>query len=99
MMSSVASSVTGAVKSVITGDHKQADLEHERVNIANGAHSAPGITTDFGVSVSDTDNWLKASRGDSIGPSLLEDHIAREKIHRFYHERIPERVVHARGAG
>ena len=33
------------------------------------------------------------------GPALLEDQIGREKIHRFDHERIPERVVHARGAG
>jgi catalase len=33
------------------------------------------------------------------GPALLNDQIAREKIHRFDHERIPERVVHARGAG
>lgn len=34
-----------------------------------------------------------------MGPSLLEDHAAREKIHSFDHERIPERVVHARGTG
>jgi catalase len=33
------------------------------------------------------------------GPALLNDQIAREKLHRFDHERIPERVVHARGAG
>ena len=42
---------------------------------------------------------LKVSDGIHAGPSLLEDQIAREKIHRFDHERIPERVVHARGAG
>ena len=42
---------------------------------------------------------LKVSDGTTSGPSLLEDHIAREKMHRFDHERIPERVVHARGAG
>lgn len=36
---------------------------------------------------------------NKTGPSLLEDQIAREKIQRFDHERIPERVVHARGAG
>lgn len=41
---------------------------------------------------------LRASNGKTVGPSLLEDNIAREKIHRFDHERIPERVVHARGA-
>ena len=42
---------------------------------------------------------LKVTDGTHAGPSLLEDQIAREKIHRFDHERIPERVVHARGAG
>ena len=41
---------------------------------------------------------LKAVDDIHTGPSLLEDQIAREKIHRFDHERIPERVVHARGA-
>jgi catalase len=42
---------------------------------------------------------LKVSDGQHTGPSLLEDQIGREKIHRFDHERIPERVVHARGSG
>lgn len=42
---------------------------------------------------------LKAQDGTHVGPSLLEDQIALEKIHRFDHERIPERVVHARGTG
>jgi catalase len=46
-----------------------------------------------------THSRLKISDGKYGGPSLLEDQIAREKIHRFDHERIPERVVHARGAG
>ena len=41
---------------------------------------------------------MRISDGSTIGPSLLEDQFAREKIHRFDHERIPERVVHARGA-
>ena len=41
---------------------------------------------------------ISACDGSTIGPSLLEDQFAREKIHRFDHERIPERVVHARGA-
>ncbi|KAF8810089.1 catalase [Phlegmacium glaucopus] len=56
------------------------------------------LTSDHGVKMSDTDNWLKISDGSTNGPSLLEDQFAREKIHRFDHERIPERVVHARGA-
>ena len=45
------------------------------------------------------DNWLTVSTDDKTGPMLLEDHAAREKVHRFDHERIPERVVHARGNG
>jgi catalase len=54
------------------------------------------LTTNQGVRVNDNQNSLKA--GDR-GPSLLEDFILREKITHFDHERIPERVVHARGAG
>lgn len=57
------------------------------------------ITSDFGTKQSNTDDWLRVNSEDKIGPSLLEDGFAREKIHRFDHERIPERVVHARGAG
>jgi len=57
------------------------------------------ITTDYGVKQTNTDDWLKVVTEDHTGPSLLEDHAAREKINRFDHERIPERVVHARGAG
>lgn len=57
------------------------------------------LTTDFGVKQSNTDDWLSVSTADKQGPQLLEDHAGREKIHRFDHERIPERVVHARGAG
>ena len=44
-------------------------------------------------------NRLKLQNGETTGPSLLEDPISGKKIHRFDHERIPERVVHARGAG
>jgi catalase len=53
------------------------------------------LTTDQGLRISDDQNSLKAS---ARGPSLLEDFILREKITHFDHERIPERVVHARGA-
>lgn len=58
--------------------------------------SAPDqrITTNHGVPISDNQNSLKAGRR---GPSLLEDFVLREKIHHFDHERIPERIVHARG--
>ncbi|OCL07639.1 catalase-domain-containing protein [Glonium stellatum] len=57
------------------------------------------ITSDYGVKQSNTDDWLKVVNEDKTGPMLLEDPFAREKIHRFDHERIPERVVHARGTG
>ncbi|MEJ7587975.1 MAG: catalase [Ferruginibacter sp.] len=53
------------------------------------------MTTNQGVRINDDQNSLKA--GDR-GPSLLEDFILREKITHFDHERIPERVVHARGS-
>ncbi|WP_293952750.1 MULTISPECIES: catalase [unclassified Sphingobacterium] len=54
------------------------------------------MTTDQGVKVNDDQNSLRA--GDR-GATLLEDFILREKITHFDHERIPERVVHARGSG
>ena len=53
------------------------------------------LTTNQGVAVSDNQNSLKAGLR---GPTLLEDFILREKITHFDHERIPERVVHARGS-
>jgi len=54
------------------------------------------LTTNQGVKIADNQNSLKAGER---GPSLLEDFIMREKITHFDHERIPERIVHARGAG
>ena len=59
---------------------------------AQGAH--PALTTNQGVVVADNQNSLRAN---PRGPSLLEDFILREKITHFDHERIPERIVHARG--
>src|SRR4051812_27415175 len=53
------------------------------------------LTTDQGIPIPHTDDSLKAS---VRGPTLLEDFHFREKITRFDHERIPERVVHARGS-
>ncbi|GLZ40531.1 catalase [Actinokineospora sp. NBRC 105648] len=54
------------------------------------------LTTATGTRLHDTDHSLKAG---ARGPTLLQDHHLREKITHFDHERIPERVVHARGAG
>ena len=70
---------------------KDVDLQRSR--------EAPGgqfLTTNQGVRVADNQNSLKAGQR---GPALLEDFILREKITHFDHERIPERVVHARGSG
>ncbi|MEO8141713.1 MAG: catalase [Sphingomicrobium sp.] len=55
-----------------------------------------GLTTNHGVPISDNQNSLKAG---ARGPTLLEDFVLREKIFHFDHERIPERIVHARGSG
>lgn len=57
--------------------------------------SEKALTTNQGLSINDDQNSLKA--GDR-GPTLLEDFHLREKITHFDHERIPERVVHARGS-
>jgi catalase len=54
------------------------------------------LTTTAGVPVDDTDNSLRVGER---GPTLLDDFHLREKVMHFDHERIPERVVHARGAG
>ncbi len=62
--------------------------------IAGGGH--PALTTNQGVALSDNQNSLRAN---PRGPTLLEDFILREKITHFDHERIPERIVHARATG
>ena len=66
-------------------------LTRVRVNSADQA-----LTTNQGVPLSDNQSSLKAGLR---GPTLLEDFILREKITHFDHERIPERIVHARGSG
>lgn len=67
------------------------DLSHETVSEQNEL-----LTTNQGLKINDDNNTLSAGER---GPSLLEDFIMREKITHFDHERIPERVVHARGSG
>ena len=63
---------------------------------ADVAQQGRFLTTSAGARLRDTDHSLKAGER---GPTLLQDHHLREKITHFDHERIPERVVHARGAG
>ncbi len=60
------------------------------------AQSGAFLTTAQGLRLKNTDHSLKAGER---GPTLLQDHHLREKITHFDHERIPERVVHARGVG
>jgi catalase len=64
----------------------------DRVRVDNTGRA---LTTNQGVLVADNQNSLKAGLR---GPTLLEDFILREKITHFDHERIPERIVHARGS-
>ncbi|MES2950800.1 MAG: catalase [Pseudomonadota bacterium] len=64
----------------------------DRVRVDSGGQR---LTTNQGVAIADNQNSLKAGLR---GPVLLEDFILREKITHFDHERIPERIVHARGS-
>lgn len=66
-------------------------LEADRVS-----HDSGYLTTNQGVGIHNTDDSLKAGKR---GPTLMEDFIFREKVTHFDHERIPERIVHARGSG
>ncbi len=70
---------------------KQEDLKRNTKDADGKA-----MTTNQGQKVNDTNNSLKAGER---GATLLEDFILREKITHFDHERIPERIVHARGSG
>ena len=77
--------------SPVVGDNKTiAPLDRVRVDSSNRM-----LTTNQGVPVADNQHSLKAGLR---GPTLLEDFILREKITHFDHERIPERIVHARGS-
>jgi catalase len=80
----------GSLKSPDTANEKLNALEPFRKGGENAA-----LTTNQGVRISDDQNSLRAG---SRGPTLLEDFILREKITHFDHERIPERIVHARGS-
>jgi catalase len=68
------------------------NLPLDRVRVDS---SDQGLTTNQGVPIADNQSSLKAGLR---GPTLMEDFILREKITHFDHERIPERIVHARGS-
>ncbi len=71
---------------------KNAKIEQLSRNFEDGTDNA--LTTNQGLKINDNQNSLKAGER---GATLLEDFIMREKITHFDHERIPERIVHARG--
>ena len=84
------SATSGAAKSPGNDRSKQHQLE------AFTDPASPLLTTNQGLQILENHHSLKAG---PRGPTLLEDFILREKITHFDHERIPERVVHARGSG
>src|SRR6266702_8853729 len=83
--------------------HRRTEYGDQRVERGVGGEihqvasgDAPRLTTQQGIVISDDQNTLRAGER---GPDVLEDFHFREKILHFDHERIPERVVHARGYG
>lgn len=83
-MSSVIASglhkVQGAVQGASSGEKKVVDLARDTADV----HAKTPFTTDHGMKVSNTDNWLRAVDENQTGPSLLEDQIAREKVSSFF---------------
>ncbi|KAL1609588.1 hypothetical protein SLS59_001095 [Nothophoma quercina] len=93
-------------------DTRDVPASHPQVKRQDGSYSVPSNTDEFlaQFEVNDTDVYMTSNTGTPIedqeslsagerGPTLLEDFIFREKIMHFDHERVPERAVHARGAG
>ena len=79
----MASTISSGLQKVVnmTGaqtNAKLADLAKDTYNYSEDKNAR--ITTDFGTKVSNTDDWLTASNDDHVGPSLLEDFHAREKV-------------------
>jgi len=72
------------------------ELHQEVAHDADHRDGVIHLTDNFGHRLSDNQNSLRAGER---GPTLLEDFMLREKIFHFDHERIPERIVHARGSG
>ncbi len=85
-----------AKKKTIDSDIGGGGETHQRVPESSASGGGEHLTTNQGIRVSDNQNSLKAGER---GPTLLEDFVLREKIFHFDHERIPERIVHARGSG
>ena len=81
-----------------SGSLKAPDIKSDKLNALDSFRKGSedfALTTNQGVRIADDQNSLRAG---NRGPTLLEDFILREKITHFDHERIPERIVHARGS-
>ncbi len=78
-----------------TVDRGNSNAKLEQLEAYREDATGEALSTNTGTRIADNQNTLKAGER---GPSLLEDFIMREKITHFDHERIPERVVHARGS-
>ncbi|URD42821.1 catalase HPII [Pseudomonas sp. BYT-5] len=79
-----------------TPDRANTNAKVQSLESVRSDATGQALRTNQGVKIADNQNTLKAG---VRGPSLLEDFIMREKITHFDHERIPERIVHARGTG
>jgi catalase len=92
-----ASTLTEATNSTKTGAQAQTGFNpgNESLDRARVDSTGRVLTTNFAQPIADNQNSLKAGLR---GPGLLEDFILREKLTHFDHERIPERIVHARGS-
>src|SRR5271156_4032603 len=90
-------------KKLVNRKPKPAELNDQKARNGTGGelhqvagNDVPALTTQQGTPVADDQNSLRIG---SRGPTAMEDSHFREKIFHFDHERIPERVVHARGFG
>ena len=90
-----ASTLSERNRSAKTGAGKPASSHGDGLDAVRSDAAGQVLTTNQGVPIGDNQNSLKAGLR---GPTLLEDFILREKITHFDHERIPERIVHARGS-
>ncbi|MDQ0158921.1 catalase [Alkalibacillus salilacus] len=77
-------------------NRKQRDAKQEQLKAFKNSNESQSLSTDQGTKLPNTSESLTAGER---GPTLMEDFHFREKMTHFDHERIPERVVHARGFG
>lgn len=79
----MASVIAGGLSKVQEAVQKAASKEKKHVELSNDTtdvNKNQSLTTDAGVKISNTDQWLRAANEDRTGPMLLEDQIAREKV-------------------